>query len=88
MILVDREARVFGNGGGDRLAHAAVRSEQADADRLVGSAHDACHWRKRPSAAQRRRALRGLLPVNQFLQKHGPAELAVRAPALRSCASC
>ena len=41
MILVDREAGIFGDCGGDRAAHPAVRSEKADADRLLVSAHGA-----------------------------------------------
>ena len=47
MILVDREAGVLGDGGGDRLAHAAIGREQADADRLVGGRAWRRSWRKR-----------------------------------------
>ena len=58
MVLVEREARVLGDGRGDRLAHAAVGRDEADADRLVGGAHAPPSWRK----AERRAiaaALRG-----------------------------
>ena len=39
MILVDQEARILSSRRGDRLAHAPVRGDQADPDRLLGGAH-------------------------------------------------
>src|SRR3954453_22894042 len=51
VILIDREAGIFAYRLGDRLAHPAVRRDEADADRLVGRAHDSAHAERR-SAAQ------------------------------------
>ena len=62
MVLIDREAGIFRDGLGDRLAHAPVGRDQADADRLVGGAHDSRSWRKAErraiGGAPRRRSVR------------------------------
>ncbi len=39
MVLVDRKSGVIAHRLGDGFAHPAVRSNQADADGLVGRAH-------------------------------------------------
>ena len=53
-ILVDFEAGLLGSHPLDGLAHAPVRREQADADRLVGGAHGCWISEAAPAAPARR----------------------------------
>ena len=55
MVVVDREAGIFGDRGGDRLAHPAIGRDEADADRLFGGAHGIVRLAKPFLQRQRRR---------------------------------
>jgi len=87
MIYLDRDAqsRLFS------IFHFALRpdgylflgsSESAEDASALFTVIDKKHrlYRQRPAPRNGSRALRGLLPVNEFLKKHGPAELAVPRP--------
>src|SRR5918993_84626 len=76
MIRVDRETGIPGDCCRDRAAHPAVRSEEADPDRLIIGAHGALMAEGR-TPRNGSPAFRTLLPVDKLLQQHFPAELAI-----------
>ena len=54
-IVVDLEPRIIGDGSGNSLTHAPIRREQADADRLLDTAHDYLMAQHRCLCNQRQR---------------------------------